>query len=73
MAALPLATLQAIHPGIAASIYGVLTLEASVASRVSLGGTAPDNVRRAAALWIARLAGEKADAEPPRSAIVAQS
>jgi argininosuccinate lyase len=36
-------------------IFEVLTVEASVASRVSYGGTAPENVAKAAALWLEKL------------------
>jgi argininosuccinate lyase len=32
-------------------VFAVLTVEASVASRVSYGGTAPANVAREAARW----------------------
>ena len=49
LAELPLAALQAVHPGITNSVYDVLTVEASVASRRSQGGTAPDRVREAVA------------------------
>lgn len=45
LAALPLATLTAIDARINASIYDVLSVEASVASRTSFGGTAPTQVR----------------------------
>jgi len=45
LAALPLADLQAIHPAINDSVYSVLTVDASVASRMSHGGTAPTQVR----------------------------
>jgi argininosuccinate lyase len=51
---LPLDALQAIHPGITAAVYDVVTVEASVASRKSYGGTAPDEVRRQIAWWRAR-------------------
>src|SRR5262245_59321669 len=44
---LPLADMQAIEPRIDKSVYGVLTAEASVNARKSLGGTAPGNVLRA--------------------------
>jgi len=46
---LPLAAMQAVEPRITAAVFGVLSVEKSVASRTSFGGTAPDNVRRAAA------------------------
>ena len=42
---LPLEALQEIEPKIDARVYSVLSLDASVASRTSYGGTAPDNVR----------------------------
>jgi argininosuccinate lyase len=45
MAKLPLEALQAIDPRIDERVYSVLTVHASVASRTSHGGTAPDQVR----------------------------
>ncbi|MGJ8535614.1 MAG: argininosuccinate lyase [Parasphingopyxis sp.] len=45
LADLALADLQAIDARIDESVYDVLTVDASVASRVSYGGTAPDQVR----------------------------
>jgi len=57
LAALSLAEMQAEEPGITADIFGVLTVEASIASRTSHGGTAPANVAREAARWQAALAG----------------
>jgi argininosuccinate lyase len=48
---LPLADLQALDGRITADVYGVLTPEASVASRTSYGGTAPDQVRAQIARW----------------------
>ncbi|HEX8420235.1 MAG TPA: argininosuccinate lyase, partial [Sphingomonas sp.] len=47
--ALPLADLQAIDARIDARVYDVLSVDASVASRTSFGGTAPANVRAAIA------------------------
>ena len=44
MARLPLEALQAIDPRIDARVYDVLTVDASVASRMSHGGTAPEQV-----------------------------
>ena len=41
---------------ITADVFSVLTVEASVASRTSHGGTAPANVAREAARWQAALA-----------------
>ena len=48
--------MQAEEPRITDAIYGVLTVQASVASRRSYGGTAPENVARMAAEWRERLA-----------------
>ena len=47
---LALADLQAINSAITDNVYAVLTVEASVASRTSFGGTAPDQVRKQIAL-----------------------
>ena len=55
LASLPLEALQAIHPAITASVYDVLTVDASVASRTSFGGTAPDEVAKQVAWWRERL------------------
>ena len=52
---LTLAEMQAEEPGITAAIFDVLTVEASVASRRSYGGTAPANVAAQAARWLAAL------------------
>jgi argininosuccinate lyase len=46
---LPLADLQAIDARIDARVYDVLSVDASVASRTSFGGTAPVRVREAIA------------------------
>jgi argininosuccinate lyase len=51
-----LADMQAIEPRITQDIFGVLTVAASVASRTSFGGTAPQNVTAAAQKWLERLA-----------------
>ena len=53
---LTLAEMQAEEPGITDAVYAVLTVDASVASRTSYGGTAPANVAREAARWQAALA-----------------
>jgi argininosuccinate lyase len=53
---LQLADMQAIEPRIGAEIFDVLTVQASVASRTSYGGTAPANVAKAAAKWLEVLA-----------------
>jgi len=60
--ALSIEVMQAAHPAITKAVYDVLSVDASVASRRSEGGTAPDNVRAAARAWIERLAREKAGA-----------
>ncbi len=51
-----LADMQAVEPRITEAVYKVLTVEASVASRTSYGGTAPANVAAAAAKWLEILA-----------------
>ena len=51
---LSLEELQSINPAITAGIFDVLTVEASVASRKSFGGTAPSEVRKQIAWWRAR-------------------
>jgi argininosuccinate lyase len=48
---LPLASLKAIEPRITDKVFAVLTVEASVASRQSYGGTAPVRVRERIAAW----------------------
>jgi len=48
---MPLADLQALEPRITAGVYGVLSAEASAASRTSYGGTAPDQVRAQIKRW----------------------
>jgi argininosuccinate lyase len=58
LAELPLSALQAVDPRITAEALGVLSVDASVASRTSFGGTAPDNVRKAAAAARLRLLAE---------------
>ncbi len=51
-----LADMQAIEPRITEAVFGVLTVQASVASRTSFGGTAPANVAAAAKKWLEILA-----------------
>ena len=55
LADLSLEEMQTVEPKIDASIFDVLSVESSLASRTSEGGTAPDNVRRAAQSWLSRL------------------
>jgi argininosuccinate lyase len=52
---LPLATMQAVEPRINKAVYGVLSVDKSVASRAVYGGTAPKNVRAQAKRWLKRL------------------
>ncbi|WVT72507.1 argininosuccinate lyase [Sinorhizobium chiapasense] len=54
LADLSLADLQSIHADITEKVFDVLTVEASVASRTSFGGTAPKEVRKQIAWWRAR-------------------
>jgi argininosuccinate lyase len=56
LAGLTLAEMQEEDARITAAVFDVLTVDASVASRVSYGGTAPANVAREAARWQAALA-----------------
>jgi argininosuccinate lyase len=51
----PLAEMQKIEPGITQDVFTVLTLEASVNSRMSLGGTAPARVKDQLVFWRGRL------------------
>ncbi len=53
---LPLAAMQAVEPRITKAVFNVLSVERSVASRTSHGGTAPANVRREATKWLKKLA-----------------
>ncbi|MFC0192602.1 argininosuccinate lyase [Aureimonas pseudogalii] len=55
---LPLADLQTLDNRIGEEIYSVLSVDASVASRTSFGGTAPENVRAQVRFWRERLAAE---------------
>lgn len=52
----PLADMQAVEPRITAEALAALTVEASIASRTSYGGTAPANVAVQAARWQEALA-----------------
>jgi argininosuccinate lyase len=47
--------MQAVEPRITEEVFSVLSVESSVGSRTSYGGTAPDNVRREAQAWLDRL------------------
>jgi argininosuccinate lyase len=56
---LPLAAMQAVDKRITADVLAVLSVENSVNSRSSHGGTAPRNVRREANRWLKALAKER--------------
>ncbi|MEL7543646.1 MAG: argininosuccinate lyase [Pseudomonadota bacterium] len=58
--ALPLAIMQEIDPRITADVFDVLSVDASVKSRTSFGGTAPQNVRKMARRWRKRLESDAA-------------
>jgi argininosuccinate lyase len=55
---MPLHEMQAIEPRISKDVYDVLSVDNSVKSRVSYGGTAPKNVRWEATRWLKSLAKE---------------
>ncbi len=52
---LSLEDMQKVEPNITKEVFKVLTVEASAASRTSLGGTAPKNVAREAKRWLKKL------------------
>ena len=54
LADLSLEDLKSIHEAITAKVFDVLTVDASVASRTSFGGTAPSEVRKQIAWWRGR-------------------
>jgi argininosuccinate lyase len=56
LSGLTLAEMQAVEPRITQGVFDVLTVQASVRSRTSYGGTAPANVAGMAAEWKAKLA-----------------
>ena len=55
LAELPLSELQKFEPRITANVYGVLSVEASIASRTSYGGTSPARVMEQVVYWERRL------------------
>jgi argininosuccinate lyase len=57
---LPLAEMQAVEPRITDAVFTVLSVDKSVKSRTSYGGTAPKNVKAQAKKWLKRLGKEKA-------------
>jgi argininosuccinate lyase len=56
---LPLSAMQAIDKRITADVRAALSVDNSVKSRVSRGGTAPKNVRREANRWLKALAKKR--------------
>ena len=52
---LPLAEMQRVEPRITKDVFSVLSVDRSVRSRRSYGGTAPANVAREAKKWLQRL------------------
>lgn len=56
LGSLSLTDMHSVNDKITTDVYKVLSVENSVASRVSLGGTAPKNVAREAARWLKTLA-----------------
>ena len=57
---LPLATMQTVEARITADVFNVLSVDNSVRSRASEGGTAPKLVRREATKWLKALAKQGA-------------
>ena len=56
---LSLADMQAVEPKITKAVFDVLSVDRSVKSRVSFGGTAPKNVKAAAQKWLKRIEKER--------------
>ncbi|RYX94605.1 MAG: argininosuccinate lyase [Bradyrhizobiaceae bacterium] len=56
---LDLSEMQAVEPKITVEVMKVLSVESSVKSRVSYGGTAPKNVTAQAKAWLKRLEKDK--------------
>ncbi len=52
---LPLQAMQGVEARITEGVFSVLSVENSVASRTSYGGTAPHNVQKMAAKWVGQL------------------
>ncbi len=64
LAGLSLAEMREEEPAITDDIFSVLSVDASVASRVSEGGTAPTRVRQAAQAWLDALPASASEAMP---------
>src|ERR1035437_5029472 len=56
---LPLAAMREIEPRISEDVFSVLSVDRSVKSRTSFGGTAPKNVRAQSKKWLRKLEKEK--------------
>jgi argininosuccinate lyase len=56
---LPIAAMREIEPQIGEDVFTVLSVDRSVKSRISYGGTAPRNVRAQAKKWLRKLEKEK--------------
>ena len=56
---LPLAAMHEIEPRITEDVFSVLSVDRSVKSRTSFGGTAPKNVRAQAKKWLRKLEKEQ--------------
>lgn len=59
LAQLPLETMREIEPRLNATVFDVLGIDKSAESRRSFGGTAPQNVRAAAEIWLKTLESKK--------------
>jgi argininosuccinate lyase len=57
---MPLADMKKIERRITQAVFGVLSVDRSVGSRKSFGGTAPANVRAQARKWLKTLSRERA-------------
>ena len=66
---MPLADMKKIEPRITQAVFGVLSVDRSVGSRTSFGGTAPANVRAQARKWLKTLASRAGLSFPMRAAI----
>jgi argininosuccinate lyase len=51
--------MREIEPRITDDVFSVLSVDKSVKSRLSFGGTAPKNVRSQAKKWLRKLKNEK--------------
>jgi argininosuccinate lyase len=56
---LPLSAMREVEPRIVDDVFRVLSVDRSVKSRTSFGGTAPKNVRAQAKKWLRKLEKEK--------------